>query len=124
MNNIVNILTRAKSFIDTPEKWHKGDWQNETGNCFCTMGAIVKALDMDICSVISMDYATTKATVHEHPATLALRTAIGIKDDDDAIRSFDEFGSVASWNDKEHRTHDEVMKAFDKAIANASQSEA
>ena len=117
MSNIATILKRAKGYIDTPEKWYQGDWQSDNGQCFCTMGAIVKALDLDLCTVTAWDYTHTKRDIHDHPATKVLQDVIGIAPD----FHFGEMGSVASWNDYNGRTHSEVMEAFDKAIAKASQ---
>lgn len=116
MNNVVEVLNRARSFIDTPEKWYKGNWSNDEGNCFCTMGAIVKALDFDISEVITMSYEDTKAKIHDHPASVALQEVLGIKE-----HNLGPKGSIAGWNDFVDTTHAQVMEAFDKAITKASQ---
>lgn len=116
MSNIKQILINARAVIDTPEKWYKGDWSNDTGTCHCTMGALVKGLEMNVCDVKGRGYHEVKELVHDHPATVLLKDVIGIKE---LSGPENEYGSIATWNDKEHRTHAEVMAAFDEAIARA-----
>lgn len=101
MNNITDILVKAKALIDTPEKWIKGS-NAEDGNgvvvsledkravCFCTVGAVLRVSE-DIgveCAALDLLYSFVKG----------------------------EYDDIPEWNDTYNRTHAEVMAVFDKAI--------
>jgi hypothetical protein len=88
VNPVADVLRRARSLIDAPEKWCKGKLQ--IGDSFCIEGALRAA-----------------ASVHRYealpaPAWGLLRQAIGT--------------SVINWNDDDERTHAEVLAAFSRAI--------
>lgn len=106
MNN-VEILIKAKSFIDTPEKWHKGDWANNEGTCFCSMGAIAKALGHDVLDI--MNNYKDVGQLHKHQVSLILQKAMSVDPNT-------EKGCVADINDHDETTHAEIMGYFDKAI--------
>lgn len=82
------ILIRARSLIENPAKWIKGP----SGRCgeYCALNAIFAA-----------DFSTP---VQE-------REAIGL-----FIHVIRE-PSIAYWNDRPERTHQEVLNAFDQAIS-------
>ena len=95
------ILLAAKEKINTPEKWTQGELAknargekvprySETAVCWCSLGAI--------CAVAESETAKV-----ESRAESSLRQVV--------IQRID------IWNDDPERTHEEVMNAFDKAIA-------
>lgn len=99
------ILIKAKSLIDSPEKWtqevfardakkQQVEHKSPDAVCFCSLGALSLVAGKD-----SYDFATARQY---------LRAAIG-----------DQF--IASFNDD--HTHEEVMSAWDKAIQISKQDE-
>lgn len=91
------ILTKAKELISDPENWIKENYhQNKNGKeCFCSLGAIARSE-----GVSNFNSSGTKA------ASILKEVVIDDLQEDQTF---------AIYND-EH-THEEVMAAFDKAIA-------
>jgi len=99
-NKIADVLRHAKEVIDTPDKWTKDhyavdangrDVSIEDAVCFCLGGAIGRAgHDM---GAGPRDFWIMR---------LSLTSAIG--------------GSIASFNDNESTTFEDVHKALDDAI--------
>lgn len=72
------------------------------------MGAIVKALGDDPVAVANHQHDGSTDKYHQHPSVLLLEKAMSV---DYGIR-----GSVATVNDFDETTHDDIMEYFDKAI--------
>lgn len=86
-------LIKAKALIDTPEKWTRGEYMHS--GCFCALGALAEALDIDPVS----------ARLSMTPELLALRGAVP-----------EPFFSVWRYNDEPSTTHADVLALFDRAI--------
>ena len=97
------FLRKAKSLIDTPDKWTQGEFATDrngtpvdpdsaAAQCFCSLGALWRQDTI---------YWATSQRVH-------LLEAMG--------------GNIAQFND--NHSHAEVMSAWDKAIAAAEAGEA
>ena len=111
MNGSIEILIEAKERISSPKCWTQGIGARDiNGNPvrslsdaaarWCAMGAI------DRCFPIGTPFMAIEDTgVHD-----LLRSATGTHD-------------LTNWNDDPERTHDEVMDAFDQAIALAREKE-
>lgn len=100
--NTLEVLIAARKVIEKPENWTQGVLaKNRYGNavyvyseeaaCFCSMGALYRAVDEDDC---------LKTNIIDDVA--AILSSI-VQDD-----------TVAGFNDKS--THAEVLALFDKAI--------
>jgi hypothetical protein len=85
-SEVVTVLKKARALIDRPEKWCKGGYGESDQHC--AFAAISRAGGR-LNRVVA--------------ASLQLEQAIGHK-------------HIEAWNDALHRTHAEVMGAFDKAI--------
>jgi hypothetical protein len=105
MLNAVEILTKAKELISSPEHWCQEAYSRDINgvscdrkspdvNSFCIIGAIFKATD--------------EGVIYDEEIKVwnALNNIVGDY-------------AISTWNDKEGRTHDEVMALLDKAIENA-----
>lgn len=104
--NIAEILTQAKSLIDTPDKWIKGKFaaqgpygyelpfDDDAATCFCALGAATRAMG---------------ETDAYNDATMALYYALPAG-----------YSMVSIFNDDEDTTHADVMALFDRAIAKAT----
>ena len=100
----INVLTKARELISTPEQWAKKHqattadgvqvpWNSDEATCFCMMGAINRAaLDL-------------KADSSWYVMNLV----------EDVIDN-----TLPIFNDRPTTTHEDVLRAFDQAIANAS----
>lgn len=107
MSKVVEILKAARASITDPANWTQGEyaknadgdsldereWEAQAPACFCSVGAVAKAGAMSVC-----DAENSAAVVY-------LGKAIGSKLP----------CAIVEYND-EH-THEEVLAAFDKAIA-------
>lgn len=102
------ILIKAKSLIDTPDKWLTEEYADGEG-CFCSLGAIAFAeANTDNYSEV----AFTKNWENDRPALL-LNKAVNRNDHCEE--------TFATYND--HSSHEQVMTAFDKAIQLALEEE-
>lgn len=99
-NRVHSILVAARERIATPDRWTQ--WMvacNRQGESvsaksrsaarWCAMGAIIASMDEDI--------------ERRDEAACAVRRIVG--------------ESLTCWNDAPERTHEEVLDAFDRAIA-------
>jgi hypothetical protein len=103
--NAKETLTKARSMIDVPQKWMRGDYLNDKGR-YSASGAVLRVLALEWAENDDEDFF--KAFFYDHPAGNALRRALPIefRRDDDA--RLDDFNDQA--------THAEVLALFDKAI--------
>lgn len=110
MNN-VEILTAARDLISDPNKWMKGDFCDINRTCFCGLGALGQVQGVfDPDSLKGM----TITDLLESKAAEYLRVAAKELDPEHDVNH-----TFAPFNDAEHRTHDEVIKAFNIAIEKA-----
>ena len=100
------ILITARALINTPERWVKG----RKPGCWCAGDAIMVApycgtggQRIEGTGYLGSDGAYARDACNA--ALKALKCAIGNGHE------------IVSWNDAPERTHDEVMAAFDRAIA-------
>lgn len=95
--NTLEILTKAKALINTPDTWTQGsnarDANGHTATLlgekackFCMNGALERVSDFT-----------------SYSARLAVYDALGHRD-------------IVHWNDAHNRKHEDVMAVFDKAI--------
>ena len=109
------ILKEAKKIISSPSSWCKGAMardqsglsvsvENEDACSWCAMGSIMLAMD----HVLPSETGILDEFEMRHGAKELLIDAIGLPTTK----------SITEWNDES--THEEVMKAFDKAIGRAS----
>lgn len=101
----LETLVQAKALIADPKRWIKNDYEELDSNgdrCFCSIGAIAHAADIDY------------GFAHACEAAQLLRFVAKDETGNDV--------DFASYNDSHE--HDEVMAAFDKAIAKATEKEA
>jgi len=106
---VSEILTNAKALIAEPEWWNQGDFVGhvdpETGReCLCALGAIARVTMYPTRDIVN------------HPAAEALRLIVDTNNNA-------QIPTFAVYNDHHTTTHDDVMQAFDKAIATAKASE-
>ncbi|MCA9340279.1 MAG: hypothetical protein KDA17_05175 [Candidatus Saccharibacteria bacterium] len=95
------VLLAAKGLIDAPEKWGKGSYHTvDDGDKYCSIGAIAMAYGGSACQ----------------PKLLGLIPAYGY------LSRAIEGNNVQLWNDADDRSWEEVMAAFDKAIALAQEN--
>lgn len=95
-----DVLRRARALIDRPEKWCKRELMDGRG-AMCIFGAI-NAAARGHAWKWSGNYPNYLDDTHR-----ALASAIGYKNP----------GLAPHWNNAPGRTHEEVMEAFDRAIA-------
>ena len=104
MNTVTELLIEARDLISEPGRWTQGvyacdalgyaiDWGSPEAVCWCATGAICKAAES------IQEHGKRRALIER--ATVELRIAIG-------------HNGVTAFND--HRTHAEVLAAFDRAI--------
>lgn len=94
------ILIAARAKIESPENWTRGGGRARTEGPHCSQTAI---------------YPATAETYRDAlPAMTLLASAMGIDSDQSCI-----LGLIWNWNDRNERTHAEVLAAFDRAIAAA-----
>lgn len=104
------ILIEARKLIDTPDKWTTGclartkggqsiRYSSEHAACFCALGAI---------------YRANRGTYEQHRQPSDNREME--REAERAIQLATK-GNVPEWNDAPERTHDEVLEAYDIAIA-------
>ena len=101
------LLVKARALIENPKTWIQGHGAEDSAGLeiaavspdavsFCAIGALDRAcfnLRVGFCSIV---------------ATAALQRLDGMVDNE-----------LGFWNDALGRTHDEVLAAFDRAIADA-----
>ena len=103
------ILLEARQLLSDPSRWTKGaparnaqletvGSTSEAAFCFCAIGAIRRTL------WVNPGRDTEERRELEDVASQALRESIGRPD-------------ISRWNDDPARTHEEVLAAFDRAIA-------
>jgi hypothetical protein len=97
------VLTTAKALIADPSKWLKGAHKHD--DCYCSLGAVSEAAK-------TLESSAVVADALYVPARDALADAMFCGGD--AHGSYD---VITSFNDEPARTHEEVMSAFDRAIA-------
>lgn len=102
MTTTVEILRNARSLIDSPEKWHQGDYgefgaSGEEYCKFCAFGALDAS-----CSRLDAEQMVYSA------ADRALMAALPI--------AFQDL-SYVTFNDHPDTTHQDIMDLFDRAIA-------
>ncbi len=85
------ILIKARTLIDSPEKWIQGNFCNTEETCFCLVGAL--------------NFAYPGSNISGARMLIKDAAGLGIS------------GSIPNWNDAPGRTHAEVMEVLDKAIA-------
>ena len=102
--NAHNVLIAARSLIDHPNKWIKGNYAKDKNGvivavadryavCFCSKGAIIKTSSWD-------DIVQVEDDLNE--ATRLVTDGV--------------FTSIILFNDHPQTTHDQILKVFDKAI--------
>lgn len=101
---IKETLIRARELVSTPEHWTKGSqaidtdgsaiaWNEDKATCFCMMGAINRAA-WELNSDGAYD-------AMDHIETITCTP-------------------LPRFNDNRYTTHEDVLKAFDQAIAKCS----
>lgn len=90
---VADDLRAAKALIDTPEKWLKHRYRNESREAFCAIGAVDEAAKPE----------TRLLCVYALEAALPAR---GTHD-----------GMVSQYNDAPRRRHSDIMALFDRAIS-------
>lgn len=95
---LVADLVAAKALIDTPEKWWKGSYHNDAGDCFCAMGAVLHVTD---CNPFSSRVRACRELL-EAAVPIMTRQPVGL------------------YNDEFSTTHADIMALFDRAIKEAS----
>lgn len=112
-NSVASLLTLAKDLIATPDRWTQGvsardvygmevDPENPTAKCFCLTGALARARY----EAFGYSFIGDNSFGRAHAL---LPRAVDYKFE----------LSVPKWNDDPNRTHHEVLKALDAAIAKA-----
>lgn len=98
----VEVLKKAKALIEE-RGWCRREYKDTRG-CYCSLGAcyVASGYEVEGASVLHDGDVTAYATAEK-----ALERAID--------------SAVIRWNDSPGRTKDEVLAAFDKAIALAEQ---
>ena len=104
MATTLQILRKARKLIEKPERWCKGDAAKDRAGenedvmsrkaaAFCMAGAVVRA---------SGGWCREYYTARDHV---------------EAVIGSHALDALAEWNDAPRRTHAQVLRAFDKAIA-------
>jgi hypothetical protein len=101
------VLRRARALLAKPNAWIKGSFQAHRGTQYCAIGAIYKATG----------YAITKHTGTDQQRYLARLCVDDIMQD--VLDAQEGGGPLSQWNDQPYRSHRQVLKLFDKAIAAA-----
>jgi hypothetical protein len=108
VNDTKRILVTAKSLIDTPGKWTKGQMSKYNpdiaGYSFCSAGALEVAGKMIEGELWFPFLHNIELAKSEARTVMSLVTGETY---------------LVEFNDNAERTHGEVMAAFDKAIASA-----
>lgn len=118
------ILKKAKSLIDSPEKWAKGHYatddcgyqvnvMDKRAACFCSVGAVQRATHEGL---MRSEQALATLNGRSDKAFATLNRQLKGCSGTFARRN------VVDFND--YHTHTEVMDMFDRAIAAAEQEEA
>ncbi len=97
------VLDQAKELIRDPKRWTKGQYHREGPDRWCMLGAVDHVVPLPADAEAWEDALAFRRHVCD-----CLEDAIGGRDPDIEI--------VAAYNDQPHRTHAQVMKAFDRAI--------
>ena len=94
------VLSAAKGLIDAPEKWIKGRYHRRGSECdgYCLVGAV--------------ECAPLPAWAPTDQALFYIGTTVGVGPKT----------GLTGWNDAPERTWEEVMAAFDRAIAMAQEA--
>ena len=109
----VEILKKARALIADPKHWIKGTFKLTKGHeqsCYCALGAVREIGSPALSD--NDDYVTY------NKAQRLLR--------DGAARVIKKASSdvvIVKFNDASNRTHDQVLKAFDIAIAKAEKAD-
>lgn len=98
---VAENLRRARRLIEAPHCWGKGN------------GRKAGSVKLGRCAAIALA-DTCNFQFEVTPAFAALRKAVGVADDD----------AFYSWHDAPERTHEDVLRAFDRAIAAEEQQPA
>jgi hypothetical protein len=93
MTDALDILKTARARVATPEMWGKGRRNKDRPMETC---CLAEAFD------------TSPTGTEYSRAIRAIHNAAGLDDT---------WGSLISWNDADERTHDEILAAFNLAIA-------
>lgn len=96
--SIKENLIAAKALIDTPEKWIKYDLRNDDRTCFCAIGAVEKAINLD----------PIDGDLFNSPEVMALAASL--------VEPSDTWTDLSFYNDRETTTHADIMALFDRAI--------
>jgi hypothetical protein len=91
----VQVLRRALELLTTVG-WGRASWGGPGQGCYCAAGA---------CNAAATDWAHVK-NLASADAQAALERAVGVRP-----------GMLIPWNDHRGRTKDEVVAAFERAIA-------
>lgn len=111
--SVNEVLVRARALIESPEKWGKGDGTtDDTGlvqqGCRCVVMAVRDA---------TLEIEKPHVRAEKRSASLRLIClAVGFKDEEPE--------QFYRWHDAPGRTHADVMKVMDAAIALAEKQEA
>jgi hypothetical protein len=101
-DDVIDVLRRAKSLIDKPEKWAKGKGGHFPDEGTCIVGALYGAIASEGCG--------TRVYLNDAMKWPGFAGAY------DALK--DIVGCPpATWQDRPERTHAEVMDLIDWAIA-------
>ena len=108
MKTTLEILKEARELIAQEGGW--GQRHYEVDNCFCVVGAIVRADRSSVCSLY-----WSKAA---HGAVDSLSALMAPETDDETYGyGRDSEAYIFDWNDEDGRTQAEVVAKFDEAIA-------
>lgn len=105
------VLRGAQALLEIPERWTQGAFartasgviagpEDDDAVCFCPLAAITRAAEGDATARRAAEKAL--ALVIERPPLPSFCRQIP---------------TVIVWNDQVERTHDDVIAAFDRAIA-------
>ena len=100
------ILIAAKQELLT-RGWHQGGLLDPVTGAVCALGAMS-------CAVGALSLAGLRALEGFDRATFCLQNALGVEP----------VWGIGAWNDEPARTPEEVLQAFDRAIALAETREA
>lgn len=115
-------LRNAKAIISDPNKWGRHYYAADEGGdpvdhdspeatCFCTFGAVMKAVSCD-----EDDEFGIERTVRLFQCEATLEASLPIYDGD-------RYHTVIGFNDDPDTTHDDVMALYDRAIARCNNGE-
>lgn len=103
--SLIENLKAARALIDTPEKWHQGWYESESG-CLCTLGALAKAV-----------LGKTDNVRWCEPELSTAQRALEAE-----LPKYWKARGVATFNDSPRRTHADIMALFDRAISATERS--